>query len=326
MIKKVPLVDKDGNQIEEKKGVANFFVNQFSLKLAHEKFSRATGMKIADSAMLGPIYFLGEEDGIKIRTLADDDENKLNMQKSIYTYADVEASLSWWKEAERVLGTKLTEVDAEKVAQNLLTVDDFIFDDITMKESDELRNKIETVNKYIISYQESKDEEKKKTCLAVIKVLLPEQYAKQERLNLNYRQIAELAKYGKNKDSVEWNQFMEFARGLDHFNEIIATKEEQQKTKTELKQEAEAEALIKKIEERKQKAQIKKEKRDELRYKIAVWEVKALLKLAFAADSVKTAVKKGAKKIYDGSKAVATKVKEAFASKEKTQSKDEMSM
>lgn len=337
MISKVPVLGIDGKPLEAENQQS--FVNQLTFKIAHKKFLEVTGAIKTDSKIVGQMYRLGEQDGIAVRTLPDDDVNKVNLQNSVQASANIDASRKWWEQAAKVAGVTVADLDIAKIAEKYLTIDDFVFDDLTAKEASELRERINFLNTYIEEYQKETDSDKKAECLDSIKKLLPKQIRQSATIDLSYRQLAQLAVYGKEKEGFEWTEFMVFARGLDQYNEIIAPKDEQQKTKTEQKQEEKAQAVLDKVERRQQKREERKEKFEQckvalkdkyakLKNKVAIWEIKAIFDLYFTGEAIVSAIKKGARKIYSGAKSVASKVKGAVvkekATAETTEKAEEM--
>ena len=260
-------------------------LDQDSLKSANETFlnnSKFFGYN-SDSLYFGKEwpYIIGDNDLNRIKNLEDEDDQKIDIQKS--TIASVMINgvpLKWLEEAYKV--ENLMSVDSQSV-------------------------KVKDGNIFAIA-------------------------------TLSYRQLFNMMQYSKDKKEDEiWGPFREEVKTLPYYNELIAKKAERIKTKEEKMQEQEVQKLLEDIKIRKEKANERKEKWDNrkkvvsekiqnLREKIAIWEIKAIINSYFTMVSVKNSLKKGAIKVWEDGKQVASKVKTKLNNLSKPVQKEERIM
>ncbi len=306
------------------------FVDQETLKNAHHNFLNRTHKNSKDSYNLGDFYILGEEDAKVIRDLDDQDINKQKFQQEVLTRPQITTHLAWWKEASRVLKRNLFDVDIEKIASKGLTENDFMFSSFTEKERENLKIEKDIANKYIDDFNKETNKERKQKMLNSIKVLLPNAYKHTQIAVLSYYDISKLMSYAKTQKDSEWKEFLECVQKFDNYNELIAPKNEQKKSRKEMLEEEEIEKLILDTKRREEKAkqrkenfermkQNAKEKWGEWKQKVAIWEIKAIFK---AYDFSQT-LKNKAKTAVNGAKRVISVVKEKVQTK---QDKNERTM
>ena len=301
----------------EWKGIKVFFIFS-SLYNSHKEFLAKIGEKHSDSFSLGSLYFIGDRDARIIRDLDDDDKNKIDLQKGILVCPSINASVGWWQEASRVVSHDLFHLKMEDVASKPVKEEDFSFDGLSKFETIKLQNRISLVNKYISEYNKAENGNKE-SYLTYINIIFPKQYKHSELSVLNYHEVAKLYAYGKKQKSAEWQKFVEFVKELDNFNELIAPKNEQQKSRQEILEDKEIEQLILDIKRRQElsekkrkireiKSRERKEKIALIKEKVAIWEIKALIKLAYAAESFSDGTKKVISKTKTGMQKVRTAV------------------
>ena len=215
-----------------------------------------------DCEVAGHVPIIGPNDHELMMKLANAGPVHGKFRRMITVYVDITAPLYWWKEFDTYkVGTVANSCSTmHKIHAKFFTLDDFSVEHLFPEVREAFENTvIKALNEcrdLYVGYDGFKDKygthEKKDYWWQMIQ-LLPSSYNQKRTVQLNYEVLANIYQYRKNHKLDEWVEFCKWIESLP-YSEIITgapnvVDEENRFVKVVQEQNAEIEALKKKIEE-----------------------------------------------------------------------------
>jgi hypothetical protein len=199
--------------------------SKWELVIDDEGTSVCSQIQCDDTFKFKPMYMLGPNDYDLCKRLIKAGSDHRKFLRMIHVQFDVEAPLSFWKEADtyKVATVRNSCSTMHKIHAKQFELEDFSYQKLKPRAVECLKDTISELNYWRDKFNETKDKSDWEQMIE----LLPSSYNQRATLDMNYETLKNIYHARKNHKMTEWHTFCDMIRNLpysefitDEWNEI----------------------------------------------------------------------------------------------------------